>query len=114
MTKLQALIGVIGISSMLWVGGYLRQKALPNDHKVYVNSKFVILLGIRPGSQPVYIRPAIVQIVAMLSVPLGAIAIWYSKSSSIVQDVIIIGLVIMGVTIGAVDIWYNIRKKQSP
>ncbi|GAB4262563.1 MAG: hypothetical protein Kow0080_00010 [Candidatus Promineifilaceae bacterium] len=115
MTKLQALIRVIILSSMLWGVGFLGQKLLSTDYKINTGKWWVIFLGIRPGSQPVYIRSAIVQIVALLTILVGSIIIWLSKiihfALSNALTIMVIELTISSIVIGVVDIWNNYKSK---
>ena len=57
-------------------GCFLGQKSSRGDYKIDVDSKITLLFGIKPGSQPIFIRPAILQIVAVLMILIGGIILW--------------------------------------
>ncbi|MCA9977386.1 MAG: hypothetical protein KC413_16620 [Anaerolineales bacterium] len=107
------MIEILIISLMLWLGGLLGQKSSKGDYKINTKSRAVLFLGIKPGSQPIFIRPAIPQIVAILMIMIGAILSWFFpdilSAKAVVFKFMLISLSIAVLLIGLADIWFNNR-----
>lgn len=103
---------ILFFSLLLWLGGFLGQKSSFNeDCKINTKSKFVLFLGIKPGSQPVYIRAAIPQIVAILMLLIGVIILWLFSDVILVKSVVfkfaLVSLSIAVLLIGLTDLMSN-------
>lgn len=75
MEKLSEILGMLFLLSLLWIGGFIWHRFPTNDHAIQINSKLVILFGIIPGKQPLYMRGIIIQIMTFVTACMGTVAI---------------------------------------
>ena len=107
MAHFQQLCMLLIIPLILWITGLVGQKVLAfterNDFKVNTNNKLVFLLGLRPGVQPVYIRPAALQMIGLVAALAGGVAWIYEPATAkkFVNTVLLLGftIVIIGLVI---------------
>ena len=104
---------IIIMALLSWLVGFLGQKSSKGDYKIDTESNLSLFLGIRPGTQPVFIRPAILQIVAILMIIIWVIMTWLFPEIPSTKDIVfkfmIFGYGGGALLIGLVDLWFSRR-----
>ena len=107
------MIEIMIISLMLWFGGLLGQKSSKEDYRIITKSKVALFFGVKPGSQPIFIRPAIPQIVAILMILIGTITSLlfpdFLSVKAVVFRFMLVSLGIAVLLIGLADLWFSRR-----
>jgi hypothetical protein len=109
------VIEIMIMSLGLWFAGLLGQKSsrLKEDYRIKTKSKAALFLGIKPGSQPIFVRPATIQIVAILMILIGAITSLLFPDILSVKAVVfkfmVVSLGIAALLFGLADLWFSRR-----
>jgi len=103
MSKLTVIWIALVIAGLLWLPGFLSQrinnKKYREDHRISATGIWSYLLGVRPGQEEVYLRPASTQLLGLLVLVFGFLSVWFCNDTRTLLKVISWGITGVGLVV---------------
>lgn len=100
------IFAILLVFTFLWGGGFFAQKSFnasrSTDFHIKYGGTWVLILGLRPKQDRVYLRFAFVQILAWLFLFVGILAVYWGKPDLLRN---LLGLLSLAIICGAVLIF---------